>query len=401
MPRQRKNTAPLTSTAVTERLSNIQGNYIGQVTNNQDSTYMGRVHVHVPLLGDKNTNFICLMCAPFGGAQSVNPDSPSEIAEQDKNICNAPKSYGMWTQPPEPGTRVLVSFVPEMEQGFVIGVINNVELNHMMGGRASHHNPDKSDNQPPFTPTSEVKAQGFNNTKVTDTEFANTLKTQGLDADFTRGHSFSSARRETPSRVFGITTRDGHVLTMDDGDVAGQHANIRLRSRKGAQILIDDTNEFIFINNHNGDSWIEMDKDGNIDIYSKGSVSVHAEKDYNIHANGNVNIQANEGVNIKSTGLEGIKIESSIGNIDIYSGDTINTEAWSSYNVTADHYKETAVRIDMNGPVADKATKAQINQLVNNTNILTSISNRVPEKHPWNGPIAKQTTCNISVEGKS
>jgi|LWDU01.1.fsa_nt_gi hypothetical protein len=372
--------------------SGISGTYIGQVVGNTDKTYMGRIAVHIPALGDRNSEFICVPCSPFGGTINQNP---SNTPESKGDFCNAPKSYGLWTQPPAPGTHVLVSFIPTLKQGFIVGSINENDLNHMMGGKASHNVKDQKEG----TIAVASEATKGATEKVTDVESTKFLKKQGLENDMTRGHSSSSARRETPSKVFGVTTPDGHVLTMDDGDASNEHRNIRLRSRGGAQILIDDTNKFIFINNHNGDSWIEMDANGNIDIYSKGSVSVHTEEDYNIHANGNVNIQADEGVNIKSGGLEGIKIESSIGNIDIYSGDDINTEAWSSYNVTADHYKETAVRIDMNGPVADKATKAQIRQLVGNTNILTSIANRVPEHHPWQGPIAKATTINLSVEG--
>ena len=38
----------------------------------------------------------------------------------------------------------------------------------------------------------------------------------------------------SPSPVFGITTSDGHVLTMDDGDSAGDSKNIRLRTKAGA-----------------------------------------------------------------------------------------------------------------------------------------------------------------------
>jgi hypothetical protein len=83
--------------------------------------------------------------------------------------------------------------------------------------------------------------------------FAETLRQQGLVQDNVRGTTTSSARRETPSNVFGISTpgrrdsssaekivgvRDsqnkeildrltGHTFVMDDGDNNGDNQLIR------------------------------------------------------------------------------------------------------------------------------------------------------------------------------
>lgn len=377
------------------------GIYLGRVVNTNDATMMGRVQVNIPALGDSDSQYICSMVSSFGGTTNLPKNKQDDL---DSDAAKPTTTYGVWAQPPAVGTHVIVSFIPSLKQGFILGTLNENQLNHMMGGRASHNKHKTKDEKTDDTikPTSEqcgnTESLSSKNIKDVDVCAVETLKTQGLDKDHDRGHSESSARRESPSAVFGITTPGGHVLTMDDGDGAGESNNIRIKTQKGAKILIDDTSEFIFITNHKGSSWIEMDANGNIDIYSKGSISMHTEEDYNIHANGNVNIQADEGVNIKSGGLDGTKIEASTGNIDIYSGDNINAEAWSGYNVTADHYKETAVRIDMNGPVADKATRAAITQLVANTNILASIAQRVPEHHPWGGVLSKKTTFNVSKE---
>ena len=59
------------------------------------------------------------------------------------------------------------------------------------------------------------------------------LDTQGLTADETRGLTTSSARREVPSSVFGISTPG----PLDKGAVSGEFATSRLG---GTSIVMDD-----------------------------------------------------------------------------------------------------------------------------------------------------------------
>ena len=56
---------------------------------------------------------------------------------------------------------------------------------------------------------------------------------------------------------------------MDDGDSAGDSKNIRLRTKAGAQVLMDDTTGIVLIMNQKGNAYIEMDADGRIDVYSQ------------------------------------------------------------------------------------------------------------------------------------
>ena len=225
------------------------------------------------------------------------------------------------------------------------------------------------------------------------------LNEAGLADDYVRGHSQSGARRESPSNVFGITTKGGHTLSLDDGAEDGSSDNVRIKTRGGHTILLDDTNGFIFITNKLGNSWIEMDAEGQVDIYSQGGVSVATDGDYNVHAKGSINMQADQGVNIKSTGNEGVKIQSTIGSIDIHSHININSTAdkevnmWSKSNT---YIKGT--RVDINLPTnPTEAEKPTLQAHMTNTSITESVASRVPEHHPWKGASTTQESHNLGL----
>ena len=114
-------------------------------------------------------------------------------------------------------------------------------------------------------------------------ELESTIFAQGLINDFIRGQSTSGARREGSSEVFGILTpgakksndptqrHSGHQFVMDD-DADCPH--IRIRTGGGNQILLNDVEIMIYISNKSGTGHIEIDGDGNIDIYGTGSYNV-------------------------------------------------------------------------------------------------------------------------------
>ena len=63
---------------------------------------------------------------------------------------------------------------------------------------------------------------------------------------------------------------------------------IRLRTRNGAQIMINDEHGMVYIISRDGYNWIELSNDGKIDVYAKGSISMHSAEDVNIHADNNI-----------------------------------------------------------------------------------------------------------------
>ena len=362
-------------------INNLHGVFIGEVMNNKDSLHTGRITVRISEFGSKDTERICLLSTPFGGHTRIQ-DSGDNVTKESQ----APMSYGLWPQPPEVGTNVVVVYTSSQAQGIVIGSLIAKDRNYMMGGKASAQ--IYADGDKNIGPAVEKNPRDKNDadTKPLDEWMQAVLNQQGLSVDYVRGHSQSSARRESPSKVFGITTRGGHVFTMDDGDDKNSSNNIRLRTKSGAQLLMDDSNGFVFLTNQSGDAWIEMDVAGRIDVYSKSGVSIHTEGDYNVHAKGNINMQAEMGVNIKSSGADGIKLETSVGGIDTYSAVDINIQADANYNLlVAGNQIIKGARIDMNGPEPDPATKTTVQNQTSNDNVKTSVASRVPEHHPWKG----------------
>ena len=369
-------------------INNLVGTYVGVVVDNTDSLYTGRILVKISDFSSADANRICLLATPYGGNTDIKESGDDETSYGDagSSTNGSPKSYGMWPQPPAVGTNVVVTFTGSMEQGIVIGSLIAKDRNAMMGGNASSQVYDGEEKI--LMPSAEKNPNDVNDpdTRPANPEASAALIEQGTAADFVRGHSMSSARRESPSQVFGITTQGGHTISMDDGHESGNSNNMRIRTRGGAQILLDDTNGFIYITNKSGSAWVEIDSAGRIDMFSEAGVSVATDGDYNIHAKGSINMQADQGVNIKSTGGEGVKIEASVGSIDIFSEIDINTQANTNFNVTATaNYTLKAGRVDLNGPVPAPASKAVIQAQTVNSSVTTSIASRVPERQPWLG----------------
>jgi hypothetical protein len=370
-------------------VNNLSGIYIGEVIDNKDSLYTGRITVRISEFGAKDNDRICLLAVPYGGHSKVNDSGADE-----QNEAEAPLSYGMWPQPPELGSNVIVAYTTSHENGVVMGSLISKDRNAMMGGRAS--GPIYADGETSLGPIGAEKNPRDKNdadTKPLDEYFQSVLNQQGLSVDYVRGHSQSSARRESPSKVFGITTRQGHVLSMDDGDDSGASNNIRLRTRSGAQILMDDSNGFVFVTNQSGDAWVEMDASGHVDVYSKAGISMHTEGDYNVHAKGSINMEAEIGVNIKSSGGDGIKLETTSGGIDIFSELSMHIESKANYHLLVrGNQVIKGAKIDMNGPQPESATKTTVQNQTPNDNVKTSVASRVPEHHPWKGVSAVEET---------
>lgn len=363
--------------------NNLYGVYVAEVINDSDAQRNGRVTVRISDLDTDHADRIVMLSTPFGG----NTDIPTSV-DDEKSYSGSPKTYGMWPQPPAPGTNVLVAFSPSVEQGIIIGAMPPRDRNHTMGGNASSDVYDPDTGKTTLAPSAEKNPNDTNDsvTRPMNQEGQAHLLESGLAGDFVRGHSMSSARRESPSNVFGMTTKAGHTISMDDGAEGGKSNNIRIKTRGGATILMDDTHGFIFITNKGGSAHVEIDASGRIDMFSEAGISVATNGDYNVHAKGSINMQAEQGFNIKSSGGSGVKVESSVGSIDLYSAIDVNTTAEANMNLKATgNYILKATRVDINGPVPKTAEKAVVQSQTVNNSVLTSIAGRVPEHHPWLG----------------
>ena len=325
------------------------GPYIGIVKQNVDPEKMGRLGVLIPsIVKDTKATagqlVICEYLSPFYGAKSVAVTDGADPYDYKKSQ----HSYGMWAIPPDIDTRVLVIFAEgRVSNAFWIGCIQDAYTNHMIPGIAASEMTKTKDIKggphaglskeslygTDFVPAGEVNRYAWDidtgsYDKVSKPihPFAETLRKQGLIQDIDRGTTSSSARRETPSNVFGISTPGpldtsakveeqgptdkiketqvnrlpGHTFVMDDGDVDGDNQLIRLRTSSGHQILLHDTEGVVYIANGSGEAWMQFAENGAIDIYAGSGLSIRSKNNMNFHSDANINMYAGGQIKLKA-----------------------------------------------------------------------------------------------------
>lgn len=414
------------------------GPYEGIIKNNNDVRRTGRMDVFIPTFGGEETDprswIPVAYMSPFMGQTNK--------ALLDKQESTALYSYGMWMTVPDPGAKVVVTFLEgARSKGVIIGcLIDNVN-NHMVPGFASSKNWIKTaevtelfptfEPQKDFLPVLEYNPsvkrdsnQPISIARPVNIELAKILKEQGLISDTIRGHSFSTSHREGNSAVYGFATpgrsqdkdpakdsalktrmqngeatqedldirkrMPGHSFVLDDGDIAGESKLVRLRTSTGHQLLMDDTNGLIYVGTASGNAWIELTNNGDVHVYNKGNFNIHCEGSFNVHAGGNINMEATRGINVSSMDTSGIKVQASEGNIDMYSKTGTNNESAGPYHIRSDVNITMTTQDDnihFNGPEANTATTPTRNDLLTNNgnrDVLNSTSTSVPEHEPWN-----------------
>ena len=327
------------------------GPYVAIVKENRDVTRMGRIGVVIPAIHNaQNVNsdqlITCDYLAPFYGAKSPNSVNPTQVGKFE----DTQHSYGMWMVPPDIDTKVLVTFAEgKINQAYWMGCIQEPFVNHMTPGIASStetiskeafDTDDGTDKRiqnfgTTNLPAGEVNrglwdsasAQGFDRLKKPIHPFAETLKKQGLVKDDVRGTTSSSARRETPSNVFGISTpgridtrsskkarvgtlddqqekvltrNAGHTFVMDDGDANGVNQLVRLRTSSGHQLVMSDSAGVVYLANADGTVWMEFSNNGLVDVYAQTGYNLRSGADINFHAEGNINMYANKSIKLKA-----------------------------------------------------------------------------------------------------
>lgn len=325
---------------------------IGVVKNNIDPTRSGRIQVYIQDIGandpDNSENWITVSyLSPFFG---MTTGAGPEAGYGD--YLQNPSSYGMWYSAPDIGTEVVCVFINgDMNYGFYIGCVPKAEALQMVPaiGAVSNVIPNEGEAMSyggaPRLPVTNInsndtsKSEGIGfltEPKPIHTYAAAIYNQQGLLRDPVRGPISSSASRESPSRVgWGVNTpgrpiyeggftdtdvasnlsgakdnqlkvinrRSGHSIVMDDGDLVGKDQLIRLRSALGHQILMSDDGQCLHIIHANGQSWIELGKEGTIDMYATNSVNIRTQGDLNLHADNNININATKDLNVSAENI--------------------------------------------------------------------------------------------------
>lgn len=339
-----KSTDPKAGGAVTQGYP-----VFGIVKDNIDPTRAGRIRVLLgdrsPENSDRSDNWITVsyMSNFFGVVGSTSG------ATGTGSYKTNPSSYGEWHAPPDIGTKVICIFINgDPNYGFYIGCVPEAESLHMVPAIGSSDNivPNEGEAKGyggavrlPVTNINTnnadtVNSSGFNSApRPVHSYSAAIMNQQGILRDPIRGPISSSASREAASRVgWGVSTpgrpiyeggfddstvvknldpskgqnlaviarRGGHSLVMDDGDIIGRDQLIRLRTSLGHQILMSDDGQTLMILHSNGQSYIELGKEGTIDMYSTNSVNIRTHGDLNLHADRNININAAENLNIQA-----------------------------------------------------------------------------------------------------
>ncbi len=353
-----------------------------RVVNNLDPTYMGALEVFILRdeandKGEDTQTFVVTYASPFFGH---TPYEYTGLNTGEKNTTegfnDTQKSYGWWAVPPDVGVTVLVAFVDgDPSLGYWFACVPPRFANHMTPGIAAasevyldaadkkKYGKDKDLPVAEYNKRINSKKEGdqvdVSKLKKTVHTIADRFLEQGLLDDDVRGITDSSARREAPSAVFGISSpgpldrRAGYKKTslgsnnektdpniptgrlggtqivLDDGDdrfIREQSAKagpvkyvnaangekgdatipkneyFRVRTRTGHQILLHNSEDLIYIGNSRGTTWIELTSNGKIDIYAEDSVSVHTKNDFNFYADRDFNLECGRNVNIKAKG---------------------------------------------------------------------------------------------------
>jgi hypothetical protein len=330
----------------------------GIVKNTIDANRAGRIQVYVADFGgteDDNKSWTTVQyMSPFFG-MTEGDNAPG--SNNDGTFKTNHHSYGLWATPPDIGSEVICIFLNgKKDFGYYIGGVPKTGSHHMVPGIGSSTKITASENEADSyggaTVLPVVEWNDIGKEKISDfievprpvhSALAGQLHQQGLLRDPIRGAISSSSMRESPSRVFGISTpgrpiykgglgsgsndtaiaqglsgesdsklkitarRGGHSFVMDDGDIQGQNQLVRLRTSSGHQITMSDDGQTLFIVHANGQSYVELGKEGTVDIYAMNSFNVRSQGDINFHADNNINIHAEKKLNIYS---EEINIQS-------------------------------------------------------------------------------------------
>jgi len=416
------------------------GPYEAVVVNNLDPRFMGGLEVEIlKYTGGANTPLksgeiiTVRYLSPFYG---VTPSSG--LTPQD-GYANSQKSYGFWAVPPDIGAKVLVMFAEgNANYGYWLGCIQDDYMNFMVpDGRASTAittSGTPSDLKGAKLPVGEYNKLAETGEAIDPTlfnkpynkDFTKTLEVQGLLFDEVRGTTTTSARREVPSMVFGISTpgpRDkrqgspkspigadkkqasvpysrlgGSSFVMDDGDdklirkthaedgppiyinkLAGetggdetipQNELLRFRTRTGHQIVLHNSEDLIYIGNSRGTAWLEFTSDGKIDIHAQDSISIMSDADINFTAERDFNIDAGRNINMKATARYSDDVQfldnKESGRIQLESAWDTNILVGNNYKLTVESNSDVVVGIDSN-ELVNQTYSLHAKQNINNT----------------------------------
>ena len=290
----------------------LNGIYVGKITKAISGDRSYRYSVTIPSLnkaGGKNEVYECFWTSPFAGSTN-----PNKVGKDIENADQSMKSYGFWAVPPDEGNSVLVAFADgSSKRGFIVSCLFPDKLNHMVPGMPAGKSYGDPSMLMPVVEKNKVDEKVTHNDAIRPLalDLAEGIVKQGLINDPLRGAGTSGARRANINEVYGMLTpgpKDpdnpdtrlgGHQFVMDDNL---DSRLIRLRTAGGAQIILDDTEGFVYLINKRGNAWFELNQNGDVYIHSEGTIAMRTKGNFDIRADKNVNIEAGQNIHMKAAG---------------------------------------------------------------------------------------------------
>ena len=347
----------------------LSGFYVGQVMDDRDDQYMGRVWVYIPEVSVTRWDANSL---PQGGTSPdrksnsrgvydqnmrngwilISPMSPLAGADDYRNasrpdgtssIHGAINSYGMTSQA-RIGDFVGIMFsAGDPNSGYYIGMIPKHNRNGMVPGvpgttpaadmstvknaelATQVHPAAKVPTLDSIATSKDVKSEK----KVAASDLFRNMARAGVSADPARGAGNSGSRRESPSYVTGIkTTGWSYDSEKNNRDTDGKPFSNRVKELSGVnttghQFIMDDhpDNQQIRFRTSSGAQILMYDSGTDPFIYiqtatggtwvelsDSGNVSIYAQGDINLHAQGDYNLTTDGDMNVDVKGNYNLNI---------------------------------------------------------------------------------------------
>jgi hypothetical protein len=325
---------------------------VGEVADTNDPQQQGRLRVFCPAFGDADSMLTSsipwsIYGSPFAGS---NEFGARGVGEQQ---TEGPVAYGMFNIP-KVGTQVLVACVDgnPANRVWFAALYKPWSAHTLPHGRyitngAGEGKPEGplSSSEQPINPLYDNQTEAFGGGSAPARQSFEWI-TRGSDGqaaflknEYIRSKGGSDVSEVADDRNAQITEADGDTITRNAGygksriepyledqitdgvnwdpqnyswTTPGFHSiamtdrkdncRMRFRTTGGSQIILDDTNERIYISTAKGKSWIEIDEQGPIYIYTEQDFSVRAKGDINFTTDKTFRVSAAQGIHLNSSG---------------------------------------------------------------------------------------------------
>lgn len=433
---------------------------VGEVVDTNDPQQQGRLRVLCPAYGDSQSMIVssipwAMYASPFAGSNEYGARGVGS------DQTDGPVAYGMFNIP-KVGSQVLVMCIdgnPSLRVWFA-ALYRPFTTHTLPHGRyistgAGEGQPEGplSSTEQPINPLYDNQTEAFGGgaaparqsfewkTRGADgqaaflkNEYIRTPKGSAVSEvadDRTQGYGPSRVESYLEDQItdgtnwdpqnYSWTTPGFHSIAMGDRK---DNCRMRFRTTGGSQIILDDTNERIYISTALGKSWIEIDEQGPIYVYTEQDFSVRAKGDINfttdktfrvsaaqgihlnasgdirattatafhVHAAGEIHMQtsstlhllSSDGMFLTTSDSLNLKASSDVfvqasSNLNLLAGSAMNSQSGSNMNLLAGgQIIETGTQIHLNGPSAAAADSATSATAADNAYISSMIPNQEP-----------------------